>query len=58
MPAAVWGLLTTRFCLARLRHTSRDPGHLAEMALTSAVIPPLAVYWRLRGAIKYRVFFW
>ena len=31
------------------------PGHLAELALTSALIPPLAVYWRLRGAWAFRV---
>jgi hypothetical protein len=30
---------------------------VAEMIVTSAVIPPLAVYWRIRGAIRYRVLF-
>ena len=26
--------------------TSRRPAHVAEVAVTSALIPPLAVYWR------------
>ena len=52
-----WLLLTGRFCRRRLRDTSRAPGHVAEMVATSALIPPLAIFWRLRGAIAYRVFF-
>lgn len=52
---AVWGALTARFCAKRLRGTSRAPGHLAEMAVTSALIPPLSVFWRLYGAWKFRV---
>lgn len=55
--AAVWLGLTARFCLRRLRGTSRAPRHVAEMVVTSALIPPLAVYWRLRGAARFRVFF-
>jgi glycosyltransferase involved in cell wall biosynthesis len=54
---AVWAVLTGRFCARRLRGTSHAPAHLAEMVLTSAVIPPLAIYWRLYGALKYRVWF-
>lgn len=53
--AAAWALLTGRFCARRLRRTSRAPGHVAEMVVTSALIPPLSVFWRLRGALKYRV---
>ncbi len=51
---AVWGLLTGRFCLHRLRHTSRRWPHVAEMAVTSALIPPLAVFWRVVGAVRFR----
>jgi glycosyltransferase involved in cell wall biosynthesis len=54
---SVWLLLTGRFCLRRLRQTSRAPGHIGEMLITSALIPPLAIYWRIRGAIVFRVFF-
>lgn len=54
---AVWAALTARFCLRRLRRTSRAPGHVLEMAVTSALIPPLSVFWRLYGAVKFRVLF-
>jgi glycosyltransferase involved in cell wall biosynthesis len=46
-----------QFCAKRLRHTSRRAAHVGEMLLTSACIPPVAIYWRIRGAIKYRVAF-
>jgi glycosyltransferase involved in cell wall biosynthesis len=52
-----WAGLTARFCLQRLRGTSRDPMHVLEMMLTSALIPPLAVFWRLAGSLKFRVGF-
>jgi hypothetical protein len=55
--AALWAVLTARFCLTRLRGTSRAPRHLAEMIVTSALIPPLALFWRLRGALRFRVLF-
>lgn len=55
--SALWLALTGEFCARRLRGTSRAPRHVLEMAVTSALIPPLAVYWRLRGALKYRVLF-
>ena len=52
-----WLALTFRFLVRRLRHTSRAPLHIAEMACTSMLIPPLAIAWRLYGALKYRVAF-
>lgn len=55
--AVLWTRLTADFIARRLHGTSRRPGHVAEMVVTSAVIPPLSVYWRLRGAIAYRVWF-
>jgi len=53
----LWLLCTARFCLRRLRGTSRRPGHVLEMAVTSLLIPPLAVFWRLAGALRHRVLF-
>jgi GT2 family glycosyltransferase len=53
----LWATLTARFCGRRLRRNSLSPQHVAEMALTSALIPPLSVFWRLYGALKFRVFF-
>ncbi len=51
----LWLILTAQFCARRLRHTSRAPQHVAEMLVTSILIPPAATYWRLRGAIHFRV---
>lgn len=54
-------LLATAFVLhlswQRLRHTSLAPEHIVEMLATSAIVPFLSVYWRLRGAIRFRAAF-
>ena len=57
LAAALWLGLTVAFCARRLRGVSHAPAHIAEMVVTSLVIPPLAVFWRLRGALKFRVWF-
>jgi GT2 family glycosyltransferase len=57
-PFALWLSLTLRFCHMRLRSTTHAPRHVAEMVVTSAVIPPIALLWRLRGAWRFRVWFW
>jgi glycosyltransferase involved in cell wall biosynthesis len=54
---AGWLLLEARFLARRLRGISHTPRHVADMVLTSLLIPPLSVYWRLRGAVRYRVVF-
>lgn len=54
---ALWLALTAEFCVRRLAQTSRRPSHVAEMIMTSMLIPPLAIFWRVRGAFKYRVAF-
>ena len=53
----IWAVLTARFCVYRLRGTSKAPAHVAEMVITSMLIPPLSVFWRLVGALKYRIRF-
>jgi hypothetical protein len=55
--ATIWAALTARFCARRLSGTARSPEHVAEMLVTSALIPPLSAFWRLRGAARYRVLF-
>jgi GT2 family glycosyltransferase len=55
---AAWAALTGTCAARRLRGTSRSPRHAAEIVLTSAVIPPLSLFWRLRGAVQHRVLFW
>lgn len=54
---AQWFSLTALFCLRRLEGTKHTPSHITEMALTSALIPFLAMYWRLGGAVRFRVLF-
>jgi glycosyltransferase involved in cell wall biosynthesis len=51
------GAAILRRALRRLEDTSHRPAHVLEMLATSALIPFLSVYWRLRGAIHFRVLF-
>jgi glycosyltransferase involved in cell wall biosynthesis len=53
----VWLLFTGRFFVQRLHGTSRAPAHLLEMIQTSIAIPPVAVFWRLVGALRFKVAF-
>jgi glycosyltransferase involved in cell wall biosynthesis len=53
----VWMFMTGRFCLKRLQGTSHAPVHIMEMIVTSIVIPLLSIFWRIVGAIRFRVFF-
>jgi GT2 family glycosyltransferase len=53
----LWVVLTALFAAERLRGATHRPSHVAEMILTSILIPPLSVFWRLYGAVKYRVWF-
>ncbi len=57
LAAAVWLGMTAWLCAIRLRNTTRTAGHVVEMALTSAAIPVLAVWWRMVGAARFRVLF-
>jgi glycosyltransferase involved in cell wall biosynthesis len=52
-----WGALEAWFCIRRLQHTSRSIGHIFEMLITSILIPPIAIFWRIKGAIQFRVLF-
>jgi glycosyltransferase involved in cell wall biosynthesis len=45
------------FFVKRIMPASKSPKHITEMLFTSMVIPFVSVYWRLYGAVKYRVFF-
>lgn len=54
---AAASVLVLRLTVRRLSRTARTPSHVAEMLVTSAVIPFLSVYWRLRGAWRFRVVF-
>ena len=53
----VWATLTLRFVQRRLANTSHSPVHIAEMVWTSMIIPCLSVFWRIYGAVKFKVAF-
>jgi hypothetical protein len=54
---ALWLAVTAWFSACRLWGASKKLGHVAEMLITSAIIPVLSIYWRLRGALQFRVFY-
>jgi len=54
---ADWLGMTAWFCFKRLKSTALTPSHVLEMAWTSLWIPFLSVYWRIYGAVKFRVVF-
>ncbi|HET8771474.1 MAG TPA: glycosyltransferase [Gemmatimonadaceae bacterium] len=56
--AAGWLAATAVLTARRLRSTSRRAGHVFEMIVTTAALPFLSLYWRLRGGIQYRTAFW
>jgi glycosyltransferase involved in cell wall biosynthesis len=51
---AGWLLTTIWFTAKRLKNTSHSVSHVMEMAVTSAVIPVLSIYWRFYGSWKFR----
>jgi len=52
---AAWLGIGAAFASRRLAHTSHSPRHVAEMVVTSFLIPWVSVYWRTRGALHFRV---
>ncbi len=52
-----WSFFFFIFVRRRLAATCRSPAHVAELLLTSVFIPPLSIFWRLYGALKFRVVF-
>ena len=53
-----WLVLTAVLVIRRLRATSRSWAHVSEIVVTSALIPFLSVYHRIRGGVAFRVAFW
>jgi glycosyltransferase involved in cell wall biosynthesis len=51
----VWLGIAAAFTSRRLANTSHAPRHVAEMIVTSLLIPWISVYWRTRGALRFRV---
>ena len=55
--AAIQVLFLLSFAYKRLRGNSKSFGHVLEMLSTSVIIPTLSLYWRIYGAVKYKVLF-
>ena len=53
--AAAWLGLTGWFSAERFLSSPNTVRHVAETIAASVLIPPLAVFWRLTGAVKFRV---
>ncbi|MGW5034203.1 glycosyltransferase family 2 protein [Streptomyces nigra] len=54
LAAALWALGTGEFALARIRPGPRTPDEITTMAVTSVVIPPLAIRHWLDGVVRHR----
>ncbi|MFI6368032.1 HAD-IIIA family hydrolase [Nocardia sp. NPDC050630] len=52
--AAVWAMLTGEFAARRVAPGPRTPGEIGRMAVSSALIPPVACWHRLRGELRHR----
>jgi hypothetical protein len=50
-----WTVLTTALVARRLLGERRTS--FIEVLATSIAIPPVVVFWRLAGALRFRVFF-
>lgn len=55
--AGTWLVLTGMLIIRRLLDTAKTASHIAEVMLTSLVLPPLALFWRLVGAARYHLRF-
>ncbi len=51
--AALWLGLSIGFFFHRLRGTSMSARNVGELLLTSLFIPPLAIFWRLIGMLRF-----
>ena len=52
--AAVWLTMTAELAWSRLANGPRTRDEVARMAVTSALIPPVAVWHRVRGRVRHR----
>lgn len=50
-----WLVLTAMLSIRRLRETAGTPSQVTAVLLTSPLVPPLALFWRLAGALRHRV---
>ena len=53
----LWLSGVLRFMFLRLNGTAKTPSHVAEMFVTSLIIPFTSIFWTLYGSMKYKVLF-
>ncbi|OGW34179.1 MAG: glycosyl transferase family 2 [Nitrospirae bacterium GWD2_57_9] len=58
IPFSLWMTFTLSLFLRRLESTSRSATHISEMFVTSLLIPFQSVFWRLTGAVRFKVLFY
>jgi glycosyltransferase involved in cell wall biosynthesis len=51
--ALLWALLSLLFFFRRLRRSAFTVRNFSELAITSAFIPLLSVFWRVVGAVRF-----
>ncbi len=51
--AAAWAGLSLLFFLRRLMHSSFTARNIFELFVTSMFIPPLSIFWRAAGAVRF-----
>lgn len=51
--ASTWLVLSLVLFFRRLAGSAPTPRNVAELLLTSIVIPPVSIYWRLQGARRF-----
>ncbi len=54
MAASVWSVLTVRCCIERLTGSPLTVRHTVQAIGAAVAVPPLAVFWRVVGALRYR----
>jgi glycosyltransferase involved in cell wall biosynthesis len=52
-----WTYLTVRFMIKRIKPVQKSFVHISDIVVSSILIPPFAIFWRLKGAFSYKVFF-
>lgn len=51
--AGIWAALTAHFFMRRLRGTCRSARNVIDLAITSACIPLLSIFWRAVGLLRF-----
>lgn len=52
-----WIMLSAHLCLQRLRGTEKTMANVSEIFFTSLLLPLFSVFWRMVGALRFRVLF-